>query len=436
MKKILNLLVIVIFSFLMISCGDNNEGPFETRKENGNLVLYSDNKPAKGQVEWTYTDFNSDITYKISEIEYNKGLPTGKFKYYNRNGELIFDADLARKDKLFKGTIKYGTEQDTILKGEFNINSDWIVTRESNIESLNIGNFAKDTLYDGNINGPNYKFSYKNGKEDGIYQIYSNEGQLLYQCNYIDGIKDGREELYDGQGNLKRLKTYKNGELNGEAIEDWQNDIAGTDIVSTYFNVMVDVVGRTYIINYIKGSYKNGKRDGIWEIYEGDFIVAKISHKDGLVDGSVEIYDEISKNMKKVYYKNGKPDGVWEKYYQNGQLMEKGEYKNGELDGIWKSYYEDGQLVEEGEYKNGKKSGIWKLYYSNSQVWKKSEYKNDKLDGIYEEFYQNSQLKEKGRYKNNEKDGEWKLYYENGQLKSEQTYENGGLILYTDYLNR
>jgi antitoxin component YwqK of YwqJK toxin-antitoxin module len=43
-------------------------------------------------------------------------------------------------------------------------------------------------------------------------------------------------------------------------------------------------------------------------------------------------------------YKDGKRDGPWERYYENGQLEKKGSYKDGELDGLYERYYENGQL--------------------------------------------------------------------------------------------
>ena len=44
-------------------------------------------------------------------------------------------------------------------------------------------------------------------------------------------------------------------------------------------------------------------------------------------------------------YKDGKRDGPWERYYENGQLEKKGSYKDGELDGSWELYYDkNGQL--------------------------------------------------------------------------------------------
>ena len=341
MKKILNLLIIVVFSFLVVSCGDNNEGPFETRKENGNLVLYSNNKPAKGWVESTYTDFNSNVTYKISEIEYDKGLPTGKFKYYNRSGILFFDADLTKKGELFKGTIKSGVDQDTILEGEFNINSDWIVTRDSAVEYLDILIFANDSLYNGSIDGPNYKFNHKNGQKDGTYQVYFNNGQLKIKGRYVNGEKDGIWEEY-----------YTNGQLG------------------------------------IKGEFKNNKLDGQWEKYEMDGkLNAKGNYINGEKDGIWEDYYTNGKLKEKGKYTNGKLDGEWEEYEMDGKLCAKGKYINGERDGQWEYVEEIGgrKFLNKGKYINGEKDGIWYFYNENGKLVFENTYKDGLL--INEEYY-------------------------------------------------
>ena len=42
-----------------------------------------------------------------------------------------------------------------------------------------------------------------NGKRNGIYKSYRNNGQLKEEVNYIDGKKHGIEKLYHENGQLK-----------------------------------------------------------------------------------------------------------------------------------------------------------------------------------------------------------------------------------------
>ena len=88
--------------------------------------------------------------------------------------------------------------------------------------------------------------------------------------------------------------------------------------------------------------------------------------------GSVE-------GVPKGTYKNGKRDGVWEMYHLNGRLWMEGAYKDGKKEGVWEEYEDDGQLYRKGSYTDGKEEGVWKFYYQNGQLWKKETYKDDKL---------------------------------------------------------
>ena len=55
------------------------------------------------------------------------------------------------------------------------------------------------------------KENYKNGKQDGLFEFYHWNGQLWEKGHFKDGNKDGLWEYYDENGNLKRKETFKNG---------------------------------------------------------------------------------------------------------------------------------------------------------------------------------------------------------------------------------
>ena len=125
--------------------------------------------------------------------------------------------------------------------------------------------------------------SFKNGKKDGSWISYYDNGQLLTKRTYKDGKRDGLWAAYHDNGQL------------------WS-----------------------------KGPYKNGKKDGPWVGYHKD---AKLRIKGTLNDGKkdgpwVWFYDNGQLRSKGIY-KNGKKDGPWVSYHDNGQLEAKGTYKNG-----------------------------------------------------------------------------------------------------------
>ena len=81
----------------------------------------------------------------------------------------------------------------------------------------------------------------------------------------------------------------------------------------------------------VKGNYKDGKEEGIWEFYyDNGQIYSKPTYKDGKLHGYYEEYLSNGQLERKLTYKNGKLDGVWEEYNENGKLNYKITYKNGE----------------------------------------------------------------------------------------------------------
>ena len=97
----------------------------------------------------------------------------------------------------------------------------------------------------------------------------------------------------------------------------------------------------------VKGSYKDGKREGPWVWYY-----------------------EIGTPWRKGNYKRGAEEGEWISYFENGELRSREHYKNGKKDGTWVQYYKNGQLSQQGAYKNGSKEGVWVEYWSHGNLIK------------------------------------------------------------------
>jgi len=79
-------------------------------------------------------------------------------------------------------------------------------------------------------------------------------------------------------------------------------------------------------INQVDSS---GKKQGPWKIYTDTVLIAKGSYVDG------------------------KPDGLWTYWYENGQMKEEGNYDQGVKNGMWVEWYSDGALMWKGEWDNG-----------------------------------------------------------------------------------
>ena len=128
-------------------------------------------------------------------------------------------------------------------------------------------------------------------------------------------------------GQVKSIENFKNGKLNGEFKEFFEN--------GSLFQV---------------GTFKNGDMENVKAFYENGNLKFEQNLKD----------------------RKGKYRG----YYPNGQLEEEGEVFQGEKIGLWKYYNENGSLSSEGMYKEGKKVGEWKFYKSDRTLLKIINYKN------------------------------------------------------------
>ena len=169
--------------------------------------------------------------------------------------------------------------------------------------------------FTGKITGNNTRGFLRNGKRDGPWMSYHENGQLWIKESYKDGKKDGPIVRYCSNRQLGHKGTYKNGKKDGP-------------IIGYHCDGGIKV----------KGSYEDGKKDGPWVQY--------------LKSGHVS---------EKGSYTDGKKDGPWISYHDNGQLNYKGTYKKGKKEGPWVSYHDNGGLADNDHYRDGQPESIIKL---------------------------------------------------------------------------
>ena len=114
-----------------------------------------------------------------------------------------------------------------------------------------------------------------------------------------------------------------------------------------------------------EGSYKDGKKDGLWtDYYENGQKRSVETYKDGKKDGLYTYWHE-DVLMYEGTYKDGKEDGLWTKWYVNGQKNYEGTSKNGKREGLWTDYYENGQKMTVRTYNDGKLMNSEKCWDKN-----------------------------------------------------------------------
>ena len=116
------------------------------------------------------------------------------------------------------------------------------------------------------------------------------------QGTFRNGKKEGPWVRYHDNGQLSSKRTYKNGEKDGPWVGYWSN-------------------GQLFY----KGTYKDGKRDGPWVFYNEDGTVWKEykgTFKDGTpVDGLWVSYHDNGRIHFEGTVKDGKEDGPWVYYH-------------------------------------------------------------------------------------------------------------------------
>lgn len=196
-----------------------------------------------------------------------------EFRLQNINSKLYDESG-----KLFSGRVK--SESDLYL----NIYS----YKDGELDGLNVIYYKNQIKEIGH---------WKEGKQNGLFQLYTEDGILIDNALFKNGERDGiTEQFYSDTGKIRVSVNYKNGILDGEYREYYENEK----------------------IKFV-GNYKENLQDGEWKFY--------------LEKGNLQSI---------VNYKAGELNGLKEDYYENGNLWTRQEFKNNIQEGIYEVYYEDG----------------------------------------------------------------------------------------------
>ena len=173
---------------------------------------------------------------------------------------------------------------------------------------------------------------WKDGKQNGLFQLYTEEGILVDDANFKEGERDGlTKQFYSDTGKLRVSGNYKNGVLDGEFKAYYPNGNLQGEV--NYKNGEMNGEFKEYHENKnirLSGSYKNSLQDGEWKSY--------------LEDGTLETI---------VNYKDGELNGLKEDFYKNGNVWTRQEFKNNDIDGVYEVYYENGNPQLKAKIKNG-----------------------------------------------------------------------------------
>ncbi|WCO03608.1 toxin-antitoxin system YwqK family antitoxin [Psychroserpens ponticola] len=274
-------------------------------------------------------------------------------------------------------------------------NISWYLIRDKyKLERKDESNGKWIQFYKKNDSIPAKIFELKNGKLNGQYRQYYENGQLELIENYLD-------EKITGLG----VNYYKSGKLRDSV------------------KFRLDTARNGYVFSnktFMKSYYENGKPK------------------------KIENYDSL-----------GVKNGVWSDFYDNGQIkieqyftnkntyLDNAANKNsyGKRTKILSHYYPNGQLRFTLNYSNDKiENGLFIEYYPSGNKKISGNLRNELRSGIWTEFYESGIIKSSGKFSSGSytvcgvvpftayyefKIGEWSYYYSNNKIKANGVYEYG-----------
>lgn len=199
-----------------------------------------------------------------------------------------------------------------------------------------------------------------NGKKQGAWKKYDNEGKLKYEGQFKDGKPYGKFVYY-----------YPSGKVKTESVFSPDGVIARTKSFSEDSTKLMAA-----------GKYVNEKKDSVWTYYNnaGTVIATEVYNK-GIKTGTWKSYYPSGKLLEVKTYKNDLQEGVWEQYFESGGIRSKGTYAKDKLNGIATYYQGDKLKVAEGRFVNGLRDGGWIYYTPDGKIEKTEKYSKGQLIG-------------------------------------------------------
>ena len=240
--------------------------------------------------------------------------------------------------------------------------------------------FSIYSYKDGNLDGLDVVFTdgrfreighWENGKQNGLFEAYTETGILIDHANFKDGERDGEtlQYWYD-TGKLKVKAVYAAGRINGLVEQYWPG--GGIQLRHNY----VDGVRHGECLDYYEGgqlkssvTFDHGAQTGPYKLcFEDGTPQEEGFLKEGARNGSFTLYfPNTGKPAVQGTYRMNRYEGEITTWRPDGMKVVQ-TYRQGTADGRQKSYDPAGRLIGEMMVKNGVADGPFKAYDSRGNV--------------------------------------------------------------------
>lgn len=168
-------------------------------------------------------------------------------------------------------------------------------------------------------------YSYKDGLLDGLDVVYY-DGAVKETGHWKEGKQNGLFTLYTTGGILIDYANFEDGERHG--------------LTRQY---APETGGVTHV-----GNYQHGEMDGRWVEYDPDtgYILMEQTYRTGILHGPAKQYYSNGQLQIDMNFENGVAQGPYQAYYPSGQLQVEDSLENGLYSSQVKMYHEDGTPME------------------------------------------------------------------------------------------
>jgi len=261
------------------------------------------------------------------------------------------------------------------------------------------------------------EISFAEGKLDGLSKSYSTDGTLEEEQNFAGGLPDGLLRSYNLDGSLESEQSFKAGKEHGPERK-FRNGEEKPYIDRNWFEGQPD--GRQY-------TETTSNTGGYIEVKYFDKGVPTGEFLQTWVDGG-EVKQRGS-------YKNGKKEGVWTEVRFDGTTESENTWRGGKLNGPSKMFFSDGSIQTITMYADDKRHGVEQTFhFGNGRISMEFNYVNDRQDGVYKRYYndEKSTMSEEGRISRGSVVYR-KIYYSNGRVDTvQESATPGGTLKITE----
>lgn len=378
----------------------SSETPYKNNMQDGLYTKYFVN--GKILTQGYYVNDNAEGYW----FYYDQNGPLSEIRYYANGEQYGWQRTFACNGKLFRaellndGRIVERCYYDTLGNIIKRINYDSCNNCPITIPNVDGNVWIKRNLKNNYINGvsttlfpdgtTNFLATYDMDMENGVSKSYDVFGKLVRESNYDYDKRQGKYVVYK-DSKVQYTANYNNGELNGEAIDYYENEKP-----------------------FQKTTYEYGDVNGTITKYDeaGNLAIVLNYEDDKLISYSYE--DETGKLIPAIEINN--PNMVIKAFYKNKKPSINYTLKNGQKEGAYIFYSALGSKITEESYSNGYLNGPRTNYYPNGKIKNKTNFNYGDFNGLYSEYYDTGIIKTEYNYLNDNRHGLTKYYDATGKL--------------------